>query len=303
MNEPAVSHIEEQERVNDYFQSQSSYWEDIYASNDPQGEIIRERHAAALDWVDSLALLPYSRVLEIGCGAGYMASTLAQRGLQVYAIDSIEIMVELARRHAAESGVAEGLSLDVGNVYSLAFEDNSFDLVIAIGVIPWLDQPELAIKEMARVAKPGGYVLLTANNRMGLTNFLDPLYNPALVPLKRCIKIALERIRLRHRSSEDPGATFHSRRFIDGALGKGELIKVRGKTLGFGPFSLFRRPILPARVGIALHHGLQRLADRGMPGFRSIGMSYLVLARKSSSRSPMRSEKDEQLVSDVTSVL
>jgi ubiquinone/menaquinone biosynthesis C-methylase UbiE len=300
MNEPAVSHIEEQERVNDYFQSQSSYWEDIYASNDPQGEIIRERHAAALAWVDSLALLPYSRVLEIGCGAGYMASALAQRGLQVYAIDSIEIMVELTRRHAAESGIAEGLSLDVGNVYSLAFEDNSFDLVIAIGVIAWLDQPELAIKEMARVAKPGGYVLLTANNRMGLTNFLDPLYNPALVPLKRYIKIALERLGFSHRP---PGMAFHSRRFIDGALGKGELIKVRGKTLGFGPFSLFRRPILPARVGIALHHRLQRLADRGMPGFRSIGMSYLVLARKSSSRSPMRSEKDEQLVSHVTSVL
>src|SRR5712692_8756179 len=101
------SHFRKQEKVNTYFQSQSSYWKDVYASNDVQGEIFRDRHAAALAWIDSLALAPGSQVLEIGCGAGFMAVALAQRGFRVQAIDSAEAMVELARRHAAESGTTD----------------------------------------------------------------------------------------------------------------------------------------------------------------------------------------------------
>jgi len=297
MSKPDVPHRQGQEKVNAYFQSQSSYWKEIYASCDVQGEIIRERQAAALDWVESLGLTPGSRVLEIGCGAGYMAVELARHGLQVHAIDSIEAMVELARGYVRESGVTELISLGVGNVYSLVFEDDSFDLIIAIGVIPWLDQPELAIKEMARVAKPGAHVILTANNRVGLTNVLDPWLNPALASLKRHVKRALERTGLRHQLSADPGATFHSRRFIDKTLVRFELIKIKGKTLGFGPFSLFRRTMLPERFGIALHHRLQRLADWGVPGFRSTGMSYLVLARKSSPRPLTRSTSADSLLS------
>ena len=75
-----------------------------------------------------------------------------------------EAMVEQARQHAAESGVIESLSLDVGDVYALTFEDSSFVLVIAIGVIPWLARPELAMQEMARVTRAGGHVILTADN-------------------------------------------------------------------------------------------------------------------------------------------
>src|SRR5947209_5082596 len=104
---------------------------------------------AVLDWIDSLAPAPGSQVLEIGCGAGVMAVSLAQRGFCVHAIDSAEAMVELARQHATESGTSETLSLSVGDVYALAFEDEAFDLVIAIGVIPWLEQAELAMQEMA----------------------------------------------------------------------------------------------------------------------------------------------------------
>src|SRR5260370_15845424 len=62
-----------QQQVNAYFQSQSSYWEDIYSSSGVQGEIYRDRQAAVLAWIDSLALVPGSKVLEIGCGAGFMA--------------------------------------------------------------------------------------------------------------------------------------------------------------------------------------------------------------------------------------
>ncbi len=173
-------HLQQHEKVNAYFQLQSTYWKEIYASSDLYGEIYRNRHYAVLDWVDSLNLSPGTRVLEIGCGAGLMSIALAQRGFRVYAIDSVETMVEQARKLAFESEFAGILTVDLDDVYSLTFEDESFDLVIAIGVIPWLDRVDLAIQQMARVTRPEGHVILTVDNWARLTNFLDPWLNPAL---------------------------------------------------------------------------------------------------------------------------
>lgn len=298
MQEFTDLHLREQEKVNTYFHIHSSYWTDVYAGGDVQARIIRERHEAVLDWIDGLTLAPGSRVLEVGCGAGFMAIVLAQRGFRVCAVDSVEDMVELARQHAAEHGVIESLTLDVGDVYALAFEDESFDLVIAIGVIPWLERPERAIQEMTRVARPGGYVILTTANRAGLASLLDPLMNPLLAPLKRRMKELLDRARL-HRQS--PSMTFHSCRYIDKLLARAGLVKSRGMTCGFG-FSFFRHRILPDLLQVALHHRLQQLAERGVPVLRSCGMAYLVLASKPASRSSPRSTHAERNFSERTTL-
>lgn len=300
------SHFRKQEKVNTYFQSQSSYWKEVYASNDVQGEIFRDRHAAALAWIDSLALAPGSQVLEIGCGAGFMAVALAQRGFRVQAIDAAEAMVGLARLHAAESGTADLLSVDLGDVYSLAFENDSFHLVIALGVIPWLGQPELAIQEMARVTRPGGHVIFTSTNALGLCRLLDPRKNPIYIAFKPGVKEMLERIGLRHRSPDattQATTTPHTRRFIDDVLATVQLVKTRSKTLGFGPFSFGGRYLFSVAVGKALHHRLQRLADRNVPIFRSTGTAYLVLARKPTSPLPVQATGAEKPASGATNVL
>ena len=306
MSDPVVTYHRQQTRVNAYFQSHSSFWKNIYASEGVFAEIYRYRHASVLSWVDSLALTPGSCVLEVGCGAGFMSIALAQHGFRVQAIDSVESMVEQARQHAAEAGIADLLSLDIGDVYALTFEDESFDLVIALGVIPWLEHPERAIREMARVIRPGGHVILTADNCARLNLLLDPLLNPALVPLKQYIKCALEWIGLWHRSPDQTEPIFHAfhdRRFIDDTLAGTELVKASSMTLGFGPFSLFRHKVLPEPLATALHHRLQRLANRGVPGFRSTGAHYLVLAGKKVSWPILHKTITEKPISDTTKVL
>src|SRR5437764_8075022 len=105
MSQPATPYRRQQENVNAYFHSHSSYWKDIYAGGAVQAEILRARQAAVLAWIEDLSLAPGTRVLEIGCGAGLLAVSLVQRGLRVYAIDSTEAMIEQARRHAEESGI------------------------------------------------------------------------------------------------------------------------------------------------------------------------------------------------------
>lgn len=273
--------IHYQEKVTTYFQSLSSHWNDVYTSGSVYAETIQDRCMAVLDWIDSLALAPGSQVLEIGCGAGLVAIALAQRGLRVQAIDSSEAMVQQARRNAAESGIIDLLEVNVGDVYSLAFKDNFFDLVIAIGVFPWLSQVELAIQEMARVTRPDGHVILTAANRMGLPELLDPQLNPALAPLRQRLRALLGRVGLQVGLHEQlPKMIYHSRRFIGETLLDTGLLKIRDKTLGFGPFSFFCHSVLPNNLGLALYYRLQRLADRNVPLVRSTGMSYHVLARK-----------------------
>jgi ubiquinone/menaquinone biosynthesis C-methylase UbiE len=305
MSESIMPPLQEREQVNAYFQSQSSYWKDIYMSGGVQGEIYRERHAAVLAWIDNLALAPGSQVLEIGCGAGFLAVALAQRGLRVCAIDSTSAMVELARRHATESGASEQLSVDSGDIYALGFEDRRFDLVVAIGVIPWLERPELAIQEIARVTRTGGHVILTADNRSRLIYLFDPWLNPALQPLRKRVKHALERFGLHRWLQDATNSTLHDHRYIDNSLARLGLIKSRSMTLGFGPFSLFKRKILSEPLSTALHHRLQHLAERNVPVLRSTGSQYLVLARKlaPAPRAPMHSTSAQQPVSNVTRTL
>jgi ubiquinone/menaquinone biosynthesis C-methylase UbiE len=269
------------EKVNAYFQSLSSHWNNVYASKSVYAETIRARHIAVLDWIDGLAFAPGSQALEIGCGAGFTSIALAERGFGVQAVDISEAMVQQARQNAAERGVAHLLTVEVGDVYSLAFEGGSFDLVIAIGVFPWLAETELALQEMARVTKPGGYILLTAANRRGLPYLLDPQLNPVLVPLRQRVKTVLGWLGFRVGLPEQlPKMVYHSRRCMDEALMGAGLLKTKDKTLGFGPFTLFCRTVLPNRLGVMLHQRLQRLADRNVPLVRSVGMSYHVLARK-----------------------
>ncbi len=280
MKEFTISHPDEQVEVNAYFQNQSSFWKNIYADDGVYAEIHRDRQAVALAWIDSLALSEGSQVLEVGCGAGFMSISLARRGFRLRSIDAVEAMVEQARRHAEEAGVADLLSLGVGDAYALAFEDESLDLVVALGVIPWLERPELALQEMARVLKPGGCVIFTSDNRARLNNLLDPWLNPAFAPLKRWTKHLLVQIGLRHKSVDDVGATCRSRRFIDKALARVGLVKMKSITLGFGPFSLFRRKVISEPLATTLHHRLQRLADRNIPVFRFTGAHYIVLVKK-----------------------
>jgi 2-polyprenyl-3-methyl-5-hydroxy-6-metoxy-1,4-benzoquinol methylase len=270
--------LQGQDKVNAYFQTRVSKWKNIYTRACLRGEIYRARQATVLDWIDGLALKPGARLLEIGCGAGFLSIALAQRGFRVNAIDSVEAMIELARLHAADIESTNQLSLDLGDVNALAFESNSFDLVVGVGVIPWLERPELAMQEIARVTKSNGYVILTTDNWAGMISFLDPVHNPMLTPLKRGLNKAFSLIGLHYRI---PVVTSQFCCAVDKTLAALKLYKVRGKTLGFGPFTLFNCEIIPEAVGKWLHRLFQRLADRNVPGFRSTGKHYITLTRKS----------------------
>lgn len=102
------------------------------------------------------ALLPDGGdVLEVAPGPGFVAIELARDSrLRVTGLDISRTFVELARKHAA----AEGMQIDFrqGNASDMPFTDNSFDLVLCRAAFKNFSEPERAIREMARVLRPGG---------------------------------------------------------------------------------------------------------------------------------------------------
>ncbi len=91
---------------------------------------------------------------------------------------------------------------------------------------------------------------------------------------------ALERVGLFRSASPRPRHRLCSIREFDNALFSAGLRKVAGSTLGFGPFTFMGCPLFTGRTGIAIHHFLQGLADRGFRGLRSTGVEYIVLCQK-----------------------
>jgi len=228
--------------------------------------------------VRKLAVSTERPVLEIGCGAGLTSVALAQSGYTVQAVDSVDAMINNTRKHAQEAGVGDRIITSIRDVHDLGFPDNSFDLILKIGVAPWLHSLDKAVQEVARVLRPGGYLITTADNWWRLNHWLDPRYFPPLGPVRKGFRGVLEKLSLRKPSVA--AARLHSIREFDASLDAGSLQKVEGKTVGFGPFTFFGKKLFSDSTGMKLHQRLQGLADRGTPVIRSCGTHYIVLARK-----------------------
>lgn len=130
---------------------------------------LRETAALIRDLAGALHLRDRSswRALDVACGTGKVAITLAQLGAQVTALDAAPAMLEQCAARAREAGVEGSLTPVRASAEQLPFDDNSFDAVCSfrfLHLFPTSTYPEF-LREMVRVAKPGGYVVVEANNR------------------------------------------------------------------------------------------------------------------------------------------
>ena len=104
------------------------------------------------------------RVLDVGCGGGFLANDLAARGHRVVGIDASEDALAVARLHDSSGSVR----YERGDALSLPFANESFDVVCAMDFLEHVEQPERVISEAARVLRPGGLFFFHTFNR----NFL-----------------------------------------------------------------------------------------------------------------------------------
>ncbi len=122
------------------------------------GVIARQVEQANRDVVDSLNLAPGTRVLDVACGTGNSAIPAAQRGAVVTGVDIAPNLLEQARARAAEARVAA--TFQEGDAEALAFPDGAFDVVISVFGAMFAPRPELVAKELTRVVRPGGRIVM-----------------------------------------------------------------------------------------------------------------------------------------------
>lgn len=103
-----------------------------------------------------------SYVLDVGCGAGTTPAFLVKEyGCRVVGVDIRPKMIERARETAQRAGVVDRVEFRVADVQDLPFDDNTFDALLSESVTALAADKARALREYARVVRPGGYVGLS----------------------------------------------------------------------------------------------------------------------------------------------
>jgi arsenite methyltransferase len=121
------------------------------------------KHLGGVAATEQLAALCHvdggTYVLDVGCGAGVTPCFLAKRyGCRVVGVDISERMIEHSRERVRREGVASKVEFRVADAQDLPFEDNLFDAVITESATAFPEDKQGAVREYARVTRPGGYV-------------------------------------------------------------------------------------------------------------------------------------------------
>jgi 2-polyprenyl-6-hydroxyphenyl methylase/3-demethylubiquinone-9 3-methyltransferase len=116
------------------------------------------------DYVAARSRLDAAQVLDVGCGGGLLAEALARRGAHVTAIDLAPAMIETARLHAAEAGLAVDYRVQDANELA-AQQPHSFDVVCCMEMLEHVADPAAFLATLGRLVKPGGALFVSTLNR------------------------------------------------------------------------------------------------------------------------------------------
>jgi ubiquinone/menaquinone biosynthesis C-methylase UbiE len=135
---------------------------------------LHRRHALFTELIAEGQLKPSAAILDLGCGAGTYVRSLTNLGYRAVGLDYS--LPSLQRAVIADQAMAGRYV--AAEAYQLPFSAESFDMVISMGVLQVLASPEVALKEMVRVLRPGGLLLIEFLNKHELASRVLKLVRP-----------------------------------------------------------------------------------------------------------------------------
>ena len=134
---------------------------------DPESEFrpLHQINPLRLDWIDQFAAISGKNVVDVGCGGGILAESMARRGANVLGVDLADKPLKVAQLHAMEAGVA---NLDYRSIAAedlAAEQPAAFDVVTCMEMLEHVPDPSSIIRACASMVRPGGWVFFSTLNR------------------------------------------------------------------------------------------------------------------------------------------
>lgn len=143
------------------FASLAHHWWDTESEFKPLHQI----NPLRLAWIDGLASLKGKQVLDVGCGGGILADSMARKDAQVLGIDLATKSLRVAQLHALEAGT-KGVQYREVPVEVLAEEKpGAFDVVTCMEMLEHVPDPASVVRACGQLVKPGGWVFFSTINR------------------------------------------------------------------------------------------------------------------------------------------
>jgi len=133
---------------------------------DPRSEFrtLHEINPLRLNWINERAKLQGKQVVDIGCGGGILAESMAQQGAQVLGIDLAEKSLNVAELHKLESGA--NVNYQLISAEKLAQEmPAKFDVVTCLEMLEHVPDPQQTVNACTQLCKPGGWVFFSTINK------------------------------------------------------------------------------------------------------------------------------------------
>ncbi len=142
------------------FDSLAARWWDTEGDFRPLHQI----NPLRLDWIRQYVDLKGRNVVDIGCGGGILAESMAEAGASVVGIDMAEGPLAVARLHQLESGIEVDYRQSTAEDLA-ASEAGSYDVVTCLEMLEHVPDPSAVIRSCAELLKPGGDVFFSTINR------------------------------------------------------------------------------------------------------------------------------------------
>ena len=133
---------------------------------DPNSEFrpLHEINPLRLKWIDKQASLAGKKVLDVGCGGGILAESMAGAGASVSGIDLSEKALKVAKLHLHESGKSVDYQLMSAEDFAVQHA-GEFDIVTCMEMLEHVPDPASVVAACAKLVKPGGWVFFSTLNR------------------------------------------------------------------------------------------------------------------------------------------
>ena len=147
---------ERAKRAQEYFAANAAQWDDLRAHHIPE-TAVESRFDELIG--DLMGGTKIDLLVDLGTGTGRMLEIFAPRAARAVGFDISPDMLTIARAKIDETG-AENCQVRQGDCANVPLEDGTADIVILHQVLHFLDDPQRALNEAARITKPGGAVLI-----------------------------------------------------------------------------------------------------------------------------------------------